>query len=258
MRVLMVGDIVGRPGRDAVGSVLPELRNTLRIDHVIANGENAARGRGLTERTANELFEAGVDVITSGNHIFDIREFVPMLDRDWPVLRPANYPREVPGRGVFQHENLTVISLMGRVFMPAPVDDPFRVADELLDEIPPGSSVVVDFHAEASSEKQALSWYLDGRVSAVVGTHTHVPTADARVLPGGTAAVGDLGMVGVLDSVIGDDVHSVIRRFVTSMPTRLPVAEGDTGVFNSVLIEIDPASGLATGVERVDREMPLW
>ena len=139
MRVLMVGDIVGRPGRDAVGSVLPELRNTLRIDHVIANGENAARGRGLTERTANELFEAGVDVITSGNHIFDIREFVPLLDRDWPVLRPANYPPEVPGRGVFRHENLTVISLMGRVFMPAPVDDPFRVADELLDEIPPGA-----------------------------------------------------------------------------------------------------------------------
>ena len=183
---------------------------------------------------------------------------MPLLDRDWPVLRPANYPTEVPGRGVFRHRDLTVISLMGRVFMPAPVDDPFRVADELLDEITPGSCVVVDFHAEASSEKQALSWYLDGRVSAVVGTHTHVPTADARVLPGGTAAVGDLGMVGVLDSVIGDDVHSVIRRFVTSMPTRLPVAEGDTGVFNSVLIEIDAETGLATGVERVDREMPLW
>ncbi|MCY3657338.1 MAG: YmdB family metallophosphoesterase [Chloroflexi bacterium] len=258
MRVLMVGDIVGRPGREAVGAVLPELRNTLRIDHVIANGENTARGRGLTERTANELFESGVDVITSGNHIFDIREFVPLLDRDWPVLRPANYPPQAPGRGVYQHHDLTVISLMGRVFMPATVDDPFRVIDELLEDIPPGSCVVVDFHAEASSEKQALSWYLDGRVSAIVGTHTHVPTADARVLPGGTASVGDLGMVGVHDSVIGDDVRSVIRRFVTGMPTRLPVAEGETGVFNSVLIEIDSDTGLATGVERVDREMPLW
>ena len=258
MRVLMVGDIVGRPGREAVGAVLPELRNTLRIDHVVANGENAARGRGLTERTANELFESGVDVITSGNHIFDVREFVPLLDRDWPVLRPANYPPQAPGRGVYQHPGLTVISLMGRVFMPATVDDPFRVIDELLEDIPPGSCIVVDFHAEASSEKQALSWYLDGRVSAIVGTHTHVPTADARLLPGGTASVGDLGMVGVHDSVIGDDVRSVIRRFVTGMPTRLPVAEGETGVFNSVLIEIDAENGLATGVERVDREMPLW
>ena len=254
----MVGDVVGRPGREAVGSVLPELRNTMGIDYVVANGENAARGRGLTERTANELFEAGVDVITSGNHIFDVREFVPMLDRDWPVLRPANYPPRVPGRGVVRHEDLTVINLMGRVFMPATVDDPFRVADELLDEIPPGRCVVVDFHAEASSEQQALSWYLDGRVSAIVGTHTHVPTADARVLPGGTAAVGDLGMVGVLDSVIGDDVNSVIDRFLTGMPTRLPVADGEFGVFNSVLIEIDAASGLATGIERVDRQMPLW
>ena len=258
MRVLMGGDIVGRPGREAVGAVLPELRNTLRIDHVVANGENAARGRGLTERTANELFESGVDVITSGNHIFDVREFVPLLDRDWPVLRPANYPPQAPGRGVYQHQGLTVISLMGRVFMPATVDDPFRVIDELLEDIPPGSCIVVDFHAEASSEKQALSWYLDGRVSAIVGTHTHVPTADARLLPGGTASVGDLGMVGVHDSVIGDDVRSVIRRFVTGMPTRLPVAEGETGVFNSVLIEIDAENGLATGVERVDREMPLW
>ena len=176
----------------------------------------------------------------------------------WPVLRPANYPPQAPGRGVYRHQNLTVISLMGRVFMPATVDDPFRVIDELLEDIPPGSCVVVDFHAEASSEKQALSWYLDGRVSAIVGTHTHVPTADARVLPGGTASVGDLGMVGVHDSVIGDDVRSVIRRFVTGMPTRLPVAEGETGVFNSVLIEIDADNGLATGVERVDREMPLW
>ena len=258
MRVLMVGDVVGRPGREAVAAILPELRDALAIDRVVANGENAARGRGLTERTANELFSAGVDVITSGNHIFDIREFVPLLDRDWPILRPANYPHEAAGRGVFSGDGLTVINLMGRVFMTPAVDDPFQVADDILDGIEPGSCIVIDFHAEASSEAQALSWYLDGRVSAVVGTHTHVPTADARLLPGGTAAVGDLGMVGVRDSIIGDDVKSVIRRFITAMPTRLPVAEGDTGVFNSVLIDIDEATGLATAVERVDRETPLW
>ena len=254
----MVGDVVGRPGREAVAAVLPSLREELALDHVVANGENAARGRGLTERTAEELFGAGVDVITSGNHIFDVREFVPALDRDWPVLRPANYPPRVPGRGLCRRGGLTVINLMGRVFMPASVDDPFRVADELLDGLGDGSCVVVDFHAEASSEQQALAWYLDGRVAAVAGTHTHVPTADARVLPGGTAAVGDLGMVGVRDSVIGDDVRSVIDRFLTGMPTRLPVAEGEHGVFHSVMIEIDEASGLATAVERVDRELPLW
>ena len=254
----MVGDIVGRPGREIVGSALPGLRDSLAIDRVIANGENAARGRGLTERTANELFAAGVDVITSGNHIFDVREFVPALNRDWPVLRPANYPPVVPGRGICTIGGLTVINLMGRVFMPAVVDDPFRTADQLLAGLKPGSSIVVDFHAEASSEQQALAWYLDGRVAAVVGTHTHVPTADARLLAEGTAAVGDLGMVGVRDSVIGDDIESVISRFLTGMPTRLPVASGEDGVFNSVLIDIDSTSGLATSIERVDRVLPLW
>ena len=174
------------------------------------------------------------------------------------MLRPANYPAVVPGRGVWRGDGLTVINLMGRVFMPAVVDDPFRVVDQLLEDVEPGESVVIDFHAEASSERQALAWYLDGRVAAIVGTHTHVPTADARLLAEGTAAVGDLGMVGVRDSVIGDDTESVISRFLTGMPTRLPVASGDDGVFNSVLIEIDEASGLATGIERVDRVLPLW
>ena len=164
----------------------------------------------------------------------------------------------VPGRGIWTIDGLTVINLMGRVFMPAVVDDPFRAADQLLEGIEPGSSVVVDFHAEASSEQQALAWYLDGRVAAVVGTHTHVPTADARLLAEGTAAVGDLGMVGVRDSVIGDDIESVISRFLTGMPTRLPVASGEDGVFNSVLIDIDSDSGLATSIERVDRVLPLW
>ncbi|MBM4415744.1 MAG: YmdB family metallophosphoesterase [Chloroflexi bacterium] len=257
MRILMVGDVIGRPGRAALGELLPGLRSTLHIDRVVANGENAAAGRGLTDATARELFNAGVDVITSGNHIFDVREFVPLLELDWPVLRPANYSPGVPGRGVATLNGLVVISLMGRTFMPVAVDDPFRMADSLLADAVPERVIVIDFHAEATSEKQAFAWYLDGRVSAVVGTHTHVPTADARVLPGGTATVTDLGMVGVRDSVIGDDIESVIDRFLTGMPGRLPVATGTAVTFNSVLIDVDDATGRANSIERVDRECLL-
>ena len=257
MRLLMVGDVVGRPGRAAVTQLLPELRSALAIDGVVLNGENAAHGRGLTEKTARELFDAGVDVITSGNHIFNVREFVPVLDGPLPILRPANYPPGAPGRGMCSAAGVTVINLMGRVFMPTQVDDPFQAVETLLAGVSDDAIVVVDFHAEATSEKQALAWYLDGRVAAVVGTHTHVPTADARVLPGGTATVTDLGMVGVLDSVIGDDVGSVIERFVTSVPTRLPVADGDQVLFCSVLIEIDDQRRLATTIERIDRRALL-
>lgn len=253
MRVLMVGDVVGRPGRAAVTQILPALRSELSVDRVVLNAENAAAGRGLTEKTARELLDAGVDVITSGNHIFNVREFVPVLDGELPILRPANYPPGAPGRGAHCSGGLTVLNLMGRVFMPVEVDDPFRAVDALLDEIGDDSPVVIDFHAEATSEKQAFSWYVDGRVAAVVGTHTHVPTADTRLLPGGTAVVTDLGMVGVRDSVIGDDVDSVISRFVTSMPTRLPVADGDEVVFGAVLIEIDERTRRSTSIERVDR-----
>ena len=249
----MVGDVVGSPGRRAVARLLPELRRDLAIDVIVANAENAAAGRGLTVRTAKELLDAGVDVLTSGNHIFDVRDFVPSLDGDLPVLRPANYPEVTPGRGVLTVRGVTVINLMGRVFMPVQVDDPFRVADTLLGQLAGPEPVVVDFHAEATSEKQALAWYLDGRVAAVVGTHTHTPTADARLLPRGTAQVSDLGMVGVLDSIIGDDVESVIDRFLTGMPTRLPVASGEEAVLQSVLIEIDEGTRLATGIERIDR-----
>ncbi len=249
----MVGDVVGSPGRRAVARLLPELRRDLAIDVIVANAENAAAGRGLTVRTAKELLDAGVDVLTSGNHIFDVRDFVPSLDGDLPVLRPANYPEVTPGRGVLTVRGVTVINLMGRVFMPVQVDDPFRVADTLLGQLAGPEPVVVDFHAEATSEKQALAWYLDGRVAAVVGTHTHTPTADARLLPRGTAQVSDLGMVGVLDSIIGDDAESVIDRFLTGMPTRLPVASGEEAVLQSVLIEIDEGTRLATGIERIDR-----
>ena len=249
----MVGDVVGRPGREAVTALVPGLRDELALDLVVVNAENAAAGRGLTAKIAKELFAAGVDILTSGNHIFNVREFVPTLDGDLPILRPANYPALAPGRGTIQVGGATVINLMGRTFMPVQVDDPFRAADEALATLPPASVVLVDFHAEATSEKQALGWYLDGRVSAVVGTHTHVPTADARVLPQGTAYVSDLGMCGAVDSVIGDDVASVITRFTTSMPTRLPVATGDEAQLNGVMVEIDETSGRALGIERVDR-----
>jgi metallophosphoesterase (TIGR00282 family) len=257
MRLLMVGDVVGRPGRAALAQLLPGLRTELQLDCVIVNGENAAAGRGLTEQTAREIFRAGADVVTSGNHIFDVREFVPSLDNDWPVIRPANYPPGTPGRGVVRLDGIAVVNLMGRTFMPMPVDDPFRVADALLEELGEERIVVVDFHAEATSEKQAFAWYLDGRVAGVVGTHTHVPTADPRVLPGGTATVTDVGMVGARDSVIGDDVSSVVQRFLSSMPGRLPVAEGKEVSFNSVLIDVDAHTRLANSIERVDRECLL-
>lgn len=250
----MVGDVVGRPGREAVAQLLPGLREELALDLVVVNAENAAAGRGLTVRIARQLLEAGADVLTSGNHIFNVREFTSQLGQlELPILRPANYPPGVPGMGMLTVGDVTVINLMGRVFMPVDLDDPFRAADALLAEVPPGAVVLVDFHAEATSEKQALAWYLDGRVSAVVGTHTHVPTADARVLPRGTAMVTDLGMSGAVDSIIGDDVASVLSRFLTSMPTRLPVAAGGTAVMNGVLIDIDEQTGRARSIERVDR-----
>jgi 2',3'-cyclic-nucleotide 2'-phosphodiesterase len=254
MRVLMVGDVVGRPGRDAVAQLLTPLRAELGLDFVVVNAENAAAGRGLTARLARQLIEAGADVLSSGNHIYNVRQFTEELDSlALPILRPANYPPGAPGRGVITIGPVTVVNLMGRVFMPADMDDPFRGADALLAGLAANSIVLVDFHAEATSEKQALAWYLDGRVSAVVGTHTHVPTADARVLPRGTAMVTDLGMTGAVDSIIGDDVSAVLHRFLTSMPTRLPVAAGGDAVMNAVLIEVDDATGRALHIERIDR-----
>ena len=255
MRVLMIGDVVGRPGRRAVSALLPELRRELHLDLVVANGENAAGGHGITLDTANELLAGGVDIITSGNHIWDQREIIPHLDSTLPLLRPLNYPPGTPGRGYVRVGEVLIVNLMGRVFI-GNFDCPFRAMDHLLEELSGSSKViVVDLHAEATSEKVAMGWYLDGRVSAVVGTHTHVATADTRLLPKGTAYVSDLGMVGPANSVIGVEIREALARFLSQTPQRFSVATGGPVVFNSVLIEVDEATGRARDIVRVDREL---
>ena len=248
----MVGDIIGKPGRRAVQALLPGLREEYGIDLVVANGENSAGGFGITIDVAQELFEHGVDVITSGNHIWDQRDIIPYLDEDFPILRPLNYPPSTPGRGSVSAGNVLVVSLIGRVFV-GNFDCPFRAMDNLLESVGDSYKVIlVDFHAEATSEKMALGWYLDGRVSAVAGTHTHVGTVDNRVFTKGTAYVSDLGMVGPRNSVIGSAVEDVLVRFLDQTPKRLNVAGGPLQ-FNSVMVEIDEDSGMATAITRVDR-----
>ncbi len=250
----MIGDIVGRPGRQAINTFVPELRKEYGIDLVIANGENTAGGFGLTLNTAQELLDGGIDVLTSGNHIWAQKEIIPYLDGDMPILRPLNYPTGVPGRGWLLAKKAMVVNLMGRTFMNS-YDCPFRGMDALLAELEQKPKVIiVDFHAEATSEKVAMGRYLDGRVSAVLGTHTHVGTIDTRILPGGTAYVTDIGMTGPDDSVIGDDAEAVLQRFLTMMPHRLTVGRGKP-VLNAIMLEVDESSGRATSIERFTREM---
>ena len=246
---------MGKVGRRAISCLLPEIRRNHDLDIVIANGENAAGGKGLTPSTADEMFEAGVEIITSGNHIWRYNEIYPYLDSEAPVLRPLNYPEGTPGRGFLCHNGVAVINLMGRTFMPGALDCPFRGADDALANIGDCDIVIVDMHAEATSEKAAMAWYLDGRVSAVIGSHTHIPTADARVLPKGTAFVTDVGMVGSRDSILGVVKQPVIDAFLNQLPTRFTTDEHGPVVFNSVLIQVDEASGRATGIQRIDREV---
>jgi metallophosphoesterase (TIGR00282 family) len=256
MLVLVIGDVIGKPGRQTVQKLLPGLKKQFDLDLVIANAENAAGGRGLTLSTATELLDAGVDILTSGNHIWDQKEIIPYLDGNLPILRPLNYPSGVPGRGCLIQDHIAVINLIGRTYIGS-FDCPFRAMDQLLAGFKNKHSVViVDFHAEATSEKVAMGRYLDGRVSAVVGTHTHVGTIDARIFPRGTAHITDIGMTGPLDSIIGDDIQTVLNRFLTAMPHRLAVGSGEN-VLNSVLISIDDKSGQALSIERVDREVEL-
>ena len=259
VRVLMIGDVIGKPGRVAVERLLPELREERHLDLVTANGENMAGGMGLTASTAAALFGAGVDVITSGNHIWDKREIYPELDRDERILRPINYGEQgVPGRGwgVFHTATGTevaVINAQGRTYM-AQIENPFTMMDALLDhgavELP--RLRIVDFHCELTSEKNAFGLYLDGRVGAVCGTHTHVATADERVLPRGTAYVSDIGMTGPLHSIIGFDPATVLPRFINALPTRFEVGSGPV-LFNAIQIDLDASSGRALRVERVSR-----
>jgi 2',3'-cyclic-nucleotide 2'-phosphodiesterase len=259
VRILFIGDIFGRPGRRILKETLPNLVDEYSPHLVLANGENAAAGFGITPALADELLAMGIAVLTSGNHIWDKKEIVPYLgeDADGRLLRPANYPLLSPGRGLYVGKtrgelNYAVMNLQGRIFMP-PIDCPFQTADKLLEQIPAEVRIrIVDMHAEATSEKLALGWYLDGRVTAVVGTHTHVPTADETVLPQGTAYVTDLGMTGPYDSVIGVDKRAVIERFLSQVPVRFDVAKGDVRL-SAVLIEANPDSGRAVSIQRIMR-----
>ena len=261
MRILFVGDIFGRPGRSIVHERLPKLQKEHAVDLTIANGENAAGGFGITPQIAEELFELGVDVITTGNHIWDKREIIDYMNSAngneaslaRRVLRPANYPAGSPGFGWYQGRTrdgvpYAVINLQGRVFM-ANNDDPFRLADELLKQIT-AKVIVVDIHAEATSEKLSLGWHLEGRVTAVLGTHTHVPTADEQVLPGGTAVQTDVGMTGPYDGVIGVQKELILHRFLTNMPARFEPATGDVRLC-ATLIDCNVETGRATAVQRI-------
>ena len=257
--MLMIGDVIGKPGRVALEQLLPELRGARGIDLVTANGENLAGGMGLTIATAHSLYDAGVDVITSGNHIWDKREIIPELDRDERILRPLNYGTAgIPGRGwgifhAVDGTEVAVINAQGRTTM-QPIDNPFHELDRLLDdgadELP--TLRLVDFHCELTSEKTAFGLHLDGRVSAVCGSHTHVPTADERILARGTAYVSDLGMTGPIESVIGFAPATVLPRFLTGLPTRFEVAAGPV-VLNALLIDLDMLTGAARAVERISR-----
>ncbi|HEY2887591.1 MAG TPA: TIGR00282 family metallophosphoesterase [Candidatus Limnocylindrales bacterium] len=259
LRVLMIGDIIGKPGRLAVEAILPALRREREIDFVVANGENLAGGIGLTVSTAASLLATGVDVITSGNHIWDKKEMYEELERNDRILRPLNYgSRDVPGRGwgtfhALDGSELAVINLQGRTFM-QPIENPFLEVERLLDEASEGLPPVrlVDFHCEITSEKNAMGIHLDGRVSAVVGTHTHVPTADERILPGGTAYQSDLGCTGPAWSIIGFNPATVLPRFLNGLPTRFEVGEGAV-LLNATQIDIEPATGRAIAIERLQQ-----
>ena len=255
MRILFIGDVVGKPGRRAVATLVPRLREERDIDFVIANGENSAHGAGLTASTVDALLTSGVDVITSGDHVWDQKEVYEVIQREARLLRPLNFPASAPGKGstVVRLDGLPpvgVLNLIGRVFMPN-TDCPFRAAEaEVMRLRQQTNVIIVDLHAEATSEKIAMGRFLDGKVSAVIGTHTHVATADEQILPKGTAYISDAGMCGPHDSVLGRDVTAVLQRFLTQMPQRLEVAEGNV-VLCGVIVDVDENTGHARSIERV-------
>jgi 2',3'-cyclic-nucleotide 2'-phosphodiesterase len=260
VKVLLIGDVVGRPGRRALRELLPGLRLEFGLDFVVANGENSAGGTGITRRTLEDILQSGVDVVTTGNHVYRHAEALALLEsRSDRLLRPLNHSAGAPGTGVVVREDregrrVGVINLQGRIFMP-PGEDPFAAAEKAVSELAGRADVVlVDLHGEATSEKQAMGWFLDGKVAVMVGTHTHVPTADARVLPQGTAYVTDLGMTGPHDSCLGVKKEIIVRKFCTGLPQRFDVAKGDIRL-QGVVAEIDAATGLARSIERVERTL---
>ncbi|HEX5455569.1 MAG TPA: TIGR00282 family metallophosphoesterase [Stellaceae bacterium] len=271
MHILLCGDVVGRAGRAAIKEHLPRLKRDLAIDLAIVNAENAAAGFGLTARLAGELYEAGADILSTGNHVWDQRELIASIDGDPRILRPANFPPGAPGAGWRLNpfaggQAVLVVNLMGRLFM-EPLDDPFAGLEALLAryKLGGGTAIVVDFHGEATSEKMAFAHFADGRVSAVIGTHTHVPTADHQILPGGTAYLSDAGMCGDYDSVIGMEKAPSVRRFVTKMPAEKKAKPADgEATLCGVFLAIDPADGLARRIEpvrvggRLAPHLPRW
>lgn len=253
MKMLFIGDIVGRPGRQAVTKLLPEIIKDESIDLVVANGENLSGGLGITKKNYDQMIEAGVDLLTSGNHLFDKPDIIPYLDdKSIQIIRPANYPEKgVPGYTSHTYEimgeKIVVANLLGRVFMGTNVDSPFVVADKIIKDFP-GHTIIIDFHAEATSEKQALLQYLNGRVAAIIGTHTHVATADAKISDKGTAFISDVGMVGLENSILGFDAEPIVERFLTGMPRAYQISSGRT-TFNSVILETNK-SGQAKSIRQ--------
>ena len=259
MNILMVGDVYGEPGRAAIQKLLPRLRQEHGIDFAVVNVENAAGGFGITPPMARQVLEQGADVLTSGNHIWDKKEIVEYITKENLLLRPANFPAGTPGVGYVTVKagphRVAVLNLMGRVFMSA-IDCPFRKADEVLPQLHKETPIVlVDMHCEATSESLAMGWYLDGRVSAVVGTHRHVQTADERVLPGGTAYITDLGLTGPTDGVIGVDRDLIIQRFVSQMPVRFETAKGPAALHGAIIV-VDPETGRASDIRRLRVPVP--
>lgn len=259
MKILFIGDIVGKPGRQAVAELLPKLRSEFQLDFVVANAENAAGGSGITPPVADELFGYGIDVLTSGDHIWKKREILEIIDKTRRILRPANYPESTPGVGSCTLESRSgvlvgVINLVGRVFMQA-LECPFQTANREIEKLRKETRVIlVDIHAEATSEKIALGYFLDGQVSAVIGTHTHIQTADEKILPRGSAYITDLGMTGPYNSVIGRRIDQILQRFLTAMPTRFEIATEDIQL-HGVVLDIDPKTGRANSIKRIQRKL---
>lgn len=262
MNVLLIGDITGRPGREIVAELLPKLKRSEKIDFTIANAENVAGGSGITPDTCEELLDLGIDVLTSGDHIWKQKQVLDIIDTEERLLRPANYPENTPGSGsgVFKTEKgilVGVINLLGRVFM-QPIDCPFRCAMQHIEKISKQTEIIlVDMHAEATSEKVAMGWYLNGLVSCVFGTHTHVQTADERVLPKGTAYISDLGMTGPFDSVIGRKKEQILERFLSRMPVRFQMAKGDVRL-NGAVVNIDEKTQRAVSIKRIQCRGMKW